>query len=105
MDSGLIASCFIIFFATFRGSYANDEGTKIFGFVRSGDKCLEQSNPSVCLKNNLLTYCEKNNEDVSEEKNFSKMCQCTEDDSRLKQSQVLVAYFYISSLYHYNKEM
>ena len=88
MDSGLFASCLIIFFATFRGSYGDDESAKIFGFLRSGEKCLEQSNPDVCLKKKLLAHCEKNNEGVLEGKPISKICQCTEDDSRLKYSQV-----------------
>ena len=84
MDIGSFASCLIVLFATFGGSYGDDEGSKIFGFLRSGEKCLAKSNPEVCLKKKLLTYCEKNNEDVSEEKPISKICQCTEDDSRLK---------------------
>jgi hypothetical protein len=83
MDSGLIAACLISVFAALKGSYGDDESAKIFGFLRSGEKCLEQSNPDVCLKKKLLAYCEKNNEGVLEGKPISKICQCTEDDSSM----------------------
>ena len=107
MEIGLFASCLIVFFATFGCSYGDNESSKIFGFLRSGEKCLEQSKPDVCLKKKLVAYCEKNNEGVLEGKPISKICQCTEDDSRLKYSQVqsYTCTLYFSREYYYNKHM
>jgi hypothetical protein len=46
---------------------------KLFGFLKSAEKCLKDSNPKLCVKRNLSAWCEKRKHDV---------CGCVNDDSR-----------------------
>ena len=53
---------------------------KLFGFLKSAEKCLKESNPQECIKRNLNAWCEKRSEKA---KIGTHVCECVDVESRL----------------------
>jgi len=60
---------------------ANQIDEKLFGFLKSAEKCLKESNPEVCVKRNLNAWCEKRKDSFPEANVGTHVCGCVDGDS------------------------
>lgn len=56
---------------------------KLFGFLKSAEKCLEDSYPEACVKRNLNAWCEKRRGTFPQAMVGTHVCGCVDDNSRL----------------------
>ena len=61
------------------GSNGLQINEKLFGFLKSAEKCLKESNPELCVKRNLNAWCEKKRDRFPE----THVCGCVDEDPRL----------------------
>jgi len=54
------------------------ENEKMFGFLRSAEKCTKESDPEGCVKRNLDDWCEKRGETLEEGTKIASVCNCLE---------------------------
>ena len=72
----------LVVIAAITGCKGQVENGKIFGFLRSAEKCTKESDPEACVKRNLDGWCEKRNELLKEGTRIATVCDCIEGSPR-----------------------
>ena len=62
------------------GNRANE---KMFGFLRSAEKCTKEADPAQCVKRNLNDWCEKREDSLKDGTTIAKVCECIDGNTPL----------------------
>ena len=80
MKSICFKICFLVVVVAI--SDCNGQNEKIFGFLRSAEKCTKESNPEACVKRNLDGWCENRKENLIDGTRVASVCDCIEGNPR-----------------------
>jgi len=72
------------------GCNADHNDEKLFGFLRSAEKCLKEENPEACVKRNLNAWCEKKKENFPDANVGTHVCECIDDDSSTEEVRMCI---------------
>ena len=61
----------------------DEENDKLFGFLRSAEKCLKETNQEACVQRNLKAWCTKRKGSLLRGRVISNVCGCVDDSTRL----------------------
>ena len=80
MDSNYFKIVFLV--VSIAISNCNGQNEKIFGFLRSAEKCTKESDPEACVKRNLDGWCENRKENLIDGTRVASVCDCIEGNPR-----------------------
>ena len=80
MKSICLKICFLVVVVAI--SNCNGQNEKIFGFLRSAEKCTKESDPEACVKRNLDGWCENRKENLIDGTRVASVCDCIEGNPR-----------------------
>ena len=80
MKSICLKICFLVVVVAILN--CNGQNEKIFGFLRSAEKCTKESDPEACVKRNLDGWCENRKENLIDGTRVASVCDCIEGNPR-----------------------
>ena len=82
MKFTVVSAFFLVILAGIIGCNGNVQNEKLFGFLRSAEKCTKEADPEQCVKRNLNDWCEKREDSLKDGTKIATVCECIDGNPR-----------------------